>query len=111
MISGSIISPPAGADITTPEGLKASIHLFTPINFLMPFLAHAIGALVGAFIATYIAATKKIIFAFLIGLLFLIGGIMMIIDVPSPTWFIIVDLIGAYIPMAWIGWKLAGSKK
>ena len=28
MISGSIIPPPEGADITTLEGLKASMHLF-----------------------------------------------------------------------------------
>lgn len=111
MISGSIIPPPAGADITTTEGLKASMHLFTPINFLMPFLAHAIGTLVGAFIAAHIAATKKMIFALIIGALFLVGGIMMVVEVPSPTWFSIIDIIGSYIPMAWVGWKLAGSKK
>ena len=27
MISGSIIPPPPGADVTTMEGLKASLHL------------------------------------------------------------------------------------
>ena len=27
MISGSIIPPPNGADVTTMEGLKASLHL------------------------------------------------------------------------------------
>jgi len=29
-----LIEVPGGADITTMEGLKASIHLFKPINFL-----------------------------------------------------------------------------
>lgn len=36
-ISGSIIPPPYGADVATMEGLKATIHLFEPKNFLMPF--------------------------------------------------------------------------
>ena len=60
-ISGSVIPPPEGADITTMEGLKAAMHLFKPINFLFPFLAHAIGTLAGALIAAYIAATHKIL--------------------------------------------------
>jgi hypothetical protein len=34
MISGSIIPPPAGADITTTEGLTASMHLFEPRHFI-----------------------------------------------------------------------------
>lgn len=36
MISGSIIPPPEGADITTLEGLKASMHLFQSKNFILP---------------------------------------------------------------------------
>ncbi|TGL88194.1 hypothetical protein EHQ68_10195 [Leptospira congkakensis] len=46
-VSGKIILPPKGADVTTMEGLKASIHLFEPEHFLFPFLAHALGTLVG----------------------------------------------------------------
>lgn len=111
LISGSIIPPPEGAIITTAEGLKESMHLFTPINFLMPFLAHAIGTLVGAIISAKIAANNKIIFALVIGTVFFTGGVMMTFQVPSPTWFTIVDLIGAYIPMAWLGWKIAGGNK
>lgn len=107
MVSGSIIPPPEGADLTTTEGLKESMHLFKPINFLMPFLAHALGALVGAFIAALIAASHKMKLALVIGFFFLIGGIMMVFMLPSPTWFTILDLVVAYIPMAWIGGKLA----
>jgi hypothetical protein len=38
--------------------------------------------------------------------LFLIGGIVNVFLLPSPTWFSIVDLVGAYIPMAFIGGKI-----
>jgi hypothetical protein len=37
MLSGSIIPPPNGADVTTTEGLKASMHLFQPKHFILPF--------------------------------------------------------------------------
>ncbi|MFZ4798881.1 MAG: hypothetical protein ACOYMA_15380 [Bacteroidia bacterium] len=110
MVSSSIIPPPAGADVTTMEGLTASMHLFTPINFLMPFLAHALGTLLGAYIAALIAASHKMIFGLVIGACFLVGGIMNIMMLPSPLWFSIVDIVGAYIPMGYLGAKLAIKK-
>jgi hypothetical protein len=107
MISGSIIPPPEGADVTTAEGLKASMHLFQPKHFLFPFLAHALGTFVGAFLTAKIAATHKMKLALVIGVLFLAGGIANVIILPSPAWFTIVDLFGAYIPMAYLAGKLA----
>ena len=106
MLSGYIIPPPGGADVTTMEGLKESMHLFEPKHFIFPFLAHALGTFFGAFIASLIAANHKMKMALVIGALFLIGGITNIIMLPSPTWFTILDLVGAYIPMAWLGFKL-----
>jgi hypothetical protein len=109
-VSGSIIPAPNGTDVTTLEGLKATIHLFEPKHFLFPFLAHALGTLGGAFVAAKIAATHKLKFAFSIGFLFLAGGIANILLLPSPLWFTLVDLIGAYLPMAYAGYLLASKK-
>jgi hypothetical protein len=111
MISGSIIPPPEGADITTMEGLKASLHLFEPKHFIFPFLAHALGTLVGAFFAATIAVNHKMRFAIGIGFFFMIGGITNILMLPSPVWFTVLDLAGAYIPMGYIGGKLAMRNK
>lgn len=105
MVSGSVIPPPDGADITTMEGLKASMHLMEPKHFLMPFLAHALGSYSGAIIAAAVAANHKMRFALGIGVWFLIGGIINIIMLPSPLWFTLTDLTLAYIPMAYIGGK------
>ena len=110
MISGSIIPPPEGAEVTTMEGLQASMHLFKPKNFIMPFLAHALGTLVGAFVAAKIAFSRKIQIALIIGLLFLIGGITNSFVLPSPLWFTLLDVLVAYIPMAWIGHHLTLKK-
>jgi len=111
MISSSIIPPPDGADVTTMEGLKESIHLFQPKHFIFPFLAHALGTFVGAILAALIAAKHKMKFALSIGVLFLIGGILNTFMLPAPTWFVILDLAGAYIPMAWLGGKMIQRRK
>lgn len=109
-ISGSIIPPPEGADMATMEGLKASMHLFEPKHFIFPFLAHAGGTLIGSWITAMLAASHKMIMALIIGGLFLLGGITSVLMLPSPLWYSIVDLVGAYIPMAYLGFRL-GSKK
>lgn len=109
MVSGKVVAPPPGADVTTLEGLKASIHLFEPKHFLFPFLAHALGALTGAFLAAFLAASRNMAMALVIGAVFLAGGVANMFMLPSPMWFNILDLVGAYVPMAWIGGKIAKS--
>jgi hypothetical protein len=110
-ISNSIIPPPEGAITTTMNGLKESIHLFKPIHYLMPFLAHALGTLAGAIITTLIATHKqKKKLAIAIACWFLVGGIIMAFILPSPIWFIILDLALAYIPMSIIANKIATHK-
>ena len=109
-ISAEVISPLAGAILTTEEGLKAAMQLIEPKHFIMPWLAHAMGSLVGAMLAALIAATQKIRFALSIGLVFLLGGMYMVVILPSPWWFTLVDLVGAYLPMAYLGGRFVASK-
>lgn len=110
-VSSSVIPPPDGADVTTMEGLKASMHLFEPKHFLMPFLAHALGTLTGALVAALIAVNNKMRPAMIVAVLFLVGGIMNVLMLPAPTWFSTVDLLMAYIPMGLIGAKLGGANR
>ncbi len=105
-ISGSIISLPKGVDNTTIEGLQKAIHLFEPKHFIFPFLAHASGTFVGVFIALLISKTKKMYLAIIVSVVFLIGGISMVVQLNAPMWFNIMDLVGAYIPMGLIAYKL-----
>lgn len=110
-VSGSIIPPPNGVDVTTMEGLKSTMHLFEPKHFLFPFLAHALGTFVGALIASLISLDRKMRSAMIVGGLFLVGGAMMVFQLPSPLWYSILDLGGAYLPMAYIAAKLTIKKK
>jgi hypothetical protein len=110
-ISGAIIPPPEGLDMTTPEGIKAAMPLLEPKHFIFPFLAHALGTLVGAFIAAKLGASNKMILALIIGAIFLSGGIAASLMIPAPTWYVALDLVMAYLPMAYLGGKFAGNKK
>jgi hypothetical protein len=106
----SLIPPPAGVDVTNAESLSKSIHLFEPRHFVMPFLAHAVGTFVGALAAFLIAATQKTQFAWAIGGFFLCGGIAASFMIPAPAWFIALDLLAAYLPMAWLAIRI-GTRK
>jgi hypothetical protein len=109
MLGPSLIPPPAGVDVSDPESLRRSIHLFEPRHFVMPFLAHAAGTLAGSLVAWLMAATRKFALAMTIGVLFLFGGIAASFMIPAPAWFIALDLIVAYLPMAWLGSRLGAS--
>jgi hypothetical protein len=102
-LSPSLIPPPAGVDINNAESLAKGIHLFEPRHFILPFLAHALGTLAGAIAAYLIAAGHKPAFAYAIGVVFLCGGIAACFLIPAPAWFMALDLIVAYLPMAWLG--------
>jgi len=106
-VSGSIIPPPEGVDVNNMDSLKTSMHLFEPRHFIFPFLAHALGTFAGAFLAAKIAATYKMRFAMVIGVLFLAGGITAVYMIPAPTWYSALDLAVAYLPMAYIAGKIA----
>ncbi|MDZ4675392.1 MAG: hypothetical protein SGI84_13120 [Gemmatimonadota bacterium] len=109
---GPMIVPlPEGADVSTSEGLAAALPLFRPINFLPPFLAHALGTLAGAFVAAKVAATHRVRVAVGIGAIFLLGGIAAIKMMGGPLWFTLLDLVGAYLPMGYLGAVLAGATR
>lgn len=101
-LSPAIVPPPAGVDVTDPESLSQGIHLFEPRHFVMPFLAHALGTLVGALAAFLLAATRKATMAYGVGAFFLVGGVAASFMIPAPGWFIALDLVVAYLPMAWL---------
>lgn len=109
-LSGHVIPPPAGVDVTTIEGLKAGMALFSPRHFLFPFLAHALGTLAGAFVATKIAGGGRWVPAAVVGALFFAGGVAATVMLPAPLWFSVLDLLGAYAPFAWLGYRLARGK-
>jgi hypothetical protein len=112
-VGPSVIPPPEGVDVMNAESLAANIHLFETRHFVFPFLAHALGAFFGALAGFLLAGRRKHIVAWAVGALSLAGGIAASTMIPAPAPFIAVDLIFAYLPMAWLavrtGRALAGG--
>ena len=102
-LSPLLIPPPKGVDVSNSEGLIKAMPLLKPQHFIMPFLAHAVGTLAGALAAYLIAASYKAHIAYAIGVLFLCGGVAASFMIPAPIWFKALDLVVAYLPMAWLG--------
>jgi len=103
VLGPQVIPPPFGVDVTDAQSLSTSMHLFESKHFVFPFLAHALGTLAGALTAFLIAASHKSVLAYAVGAVFMAGGIAATFMIPAPMWFMILDLVVAYIPMAWIG--------
>ena len=101
---------PEGLDFADPDSLKNMLPNFELKHFITPFLAHASQALVGGFVAAKIAANNKMKMALIVGGLSLLGGIMNILNIGGPMWYNALDVILAYIPMSWLGARLAGVK-
>jgi hypothetical protein len=106
-IGGMLIPPPAGSDMSTTKGLAAAMKLFGPQHFLFPFLAHAVGTFVAAFLAYRLGRNVSAQAVYIIGGIFFAGGVMMILSLPSPLWFTVLDLGVAYFPMAILAKRLA----
>lgn len=111
ILGPTLMAPPPGVDMASAEGLRASMHLLEPRHFLMPFLAHALGTLVGALAGSAIAVSHRSVVAYAIGTVFLCGGLAASVMIPAPTWFIVLDLAAAYLPMAWLGLSIVNRLK
>ncbi|MEY2786291.1 MAG: hypothetical protein RL277_2503 [Planctomycetota bacterium] len=114
LLLGSKLMPnPPGVDVNDPASINAHIHEYSVLQLLVPFLAHALGTFAGAFLAARFnrGTGLGLLAALVVGALFLFGGISMVMVIPNaPLWFDALDLVLAYVPMALLGYALAGAK-
>ena len=110
MVGPMVIPLPEGVDMSDMEAFAENLKQLKPANFIAPWLAHALGTLAGAFVASKLATNHQLKFALGIGAFFLLGGITVVVAYGGPLWFAVLDLAGAYLPMAYLG-GLAGRNK
>ena len=106
------LPPPPGVDINDIVSINAHIGEYSVLQLSVPFAAHAMGTLIGAYIATLLALSQKLTIAMVIGVMFLVGGVMAVMMIPDcPLWFSALDLSVAYLPMGWLGWRMGCGPK
>ena len=108
-IGSNFIAPPDGVDPMDLESIKTNADLYTAKHFVVPLIAHAFGTLLGSFVAVRFSADRALSQAMVVGVFFMIGGLVMAFMLPDFWIASIVDLLLAYFPMAWLGHRL-GTK-
>jgi hypothetical protein len=110
-IGSKLIPAPQGVDIANLESIKSHMHLYQPKHFLFPLLAHGLGTFISVCVCLIIANTqypKRYVLG--IASCYFFIGLSMILMMPSPLWFNLLDLTLAYFPMAFLGYQLAIKK-
>lgn len=110
---GALLPPPPGVDVNDVASINARIGEYSVAQLLVPFFAHALGTLVGAWLAARLAGGRRgaLVAAGIVGAFSLAGGIGAVLMIPAaPLWFDALDLLGAYLPMAWLGARLARTR-
>ena len=94
-----------GLDMMNPDDMVQHVKALPASGFILVYVAHIGGALVGALVAAAISRTGKLWSAIVVGILFLCGGIYGVVQYPAPLWFEILDII-SYIPAAFLGGRI-----
>jgi hypothetical protein len=111
-IGNTLVPAPSGVDVNDPASINLHMADYGPLHFMVPFLAHALGTLAGAWVAARAGASRHLALALIIGVFFLVGGIMAVVMIPAaPLWFKLLDLLVAYLPMAWLGGRMGRKLK
>ena len=111
MLGPMLIPLPEGVDMSDASKLAENLLRLEPQNFLAPWLAHALGTLVGAFTAVKLSVERGWFLALVVSCVFLMGGITMVVGYGGPVWFAVVDLGFAYLPMGYLGAKVAFMRR
>jgi drug/metabolite transporter (DMT)-like permease len=101
---------PSNIDHTNAEELKKLMESAPPISLVLVLLSAFLGAFVGGIIATVLMKTSDKITALLVGAVLTILGILNLLVVPHPIWFIIPALL-VYFIGAWLGMMIYSKFK
>lgn len=101
-LSHLIYPSPSNIDSNNIEQLRKLAESAPPIALVLVLLAGFLGAFVGGLIATMLMKTNDKIVILLVGAILTVLGILNLLLVPHPIWFIIPALL-VYFIGAWMG--------
>lgn len=108
-VSSTLYPPPAGADPSNMEALRAYVASLPAGAFLFVLLAWAAGSLVGAWVATRLGPSRNRVHGLVIGVLLLASGIFNMVTLPHPAWFWAASLV-VFPVFTYLGIRLAAGR-
>jgi hypothetical protein len=101
-----IYPPPADTDWNNPESFRKVVAEAPVGALLFVLLGYAVACLVGGFLAAWVGRRAQSVHALIIGGILMAMGIIDLIRLRPPTWFVVASLL-AYLPPAYLGSRLA----
>ncbi|MDA9773634.1 hypothetical protein N9B82_01640 [Saprospiraceae bacterium] len=111
IMGGMALFPGPEGMTMDPDSMAKYMPQFSTINLIVPIVAHAIGTLAAAIFIGRMAANNEKALCLIPGVVFLLGGISMAMQLPAPMWMEVTDLIVAYIPMSILGYVIGTAGK
>jgi hypothetical protein len=96
---------PRDIDLHNREALGAFMAAMPLGAFALVLAGYVIASVAGGVTATLIAGGEWARAALIVGTLLTVGGIVNLIEIPHPWWFAFLSTV-AYVPSAWIGFRL-----
>ena len=110
ILGPQLIPAPEGVDMSDMNSFAQAVDSMGPQHFLFPFLAHALGTLCGCLLVVRLAVKRRRLWTYSLAIFFLFGGISAAATIPAPLWFVLTDLVFAYLPMAWLALTISKSQ-
>ena len=109
-LSHTVYPLPEGIDPNDFDAFRAHVEAngMPTGAMLMVLVAHAGGSFVSGLLCGLIAKRSWYVAAVALGLLWMCGGIAMLMMLPSPIWFAVADVV-LYVPAALLGVRLGGA--
>ncbi len=102
MIENYMYPAPPNFNVEDKEAL-AQLIANAPIGAkLMIIFGYIAGSFVGGLLTQLIAQSRNLIPSICAGVVLLIAGIITLINIPHPTWMVVVNLL-VFIPFAYLG--------
>ena len=103
-----VFPPPPGIDLHDPQQLQAIMDQLPLGALLSVLVAWGGGIFAGGCVAAMLARTNQLTHALIVGGVQMLAGIVSMILIPHPFWFIVASL-AIVVPCAWLGARVAAA--
>jgi hypothetical protein len=105
-LNSVIFPPPEGTNLRDPAAMRVFVQSLPPLAFLVVWLSYSLGSFAAGWIAAKYAPRGSMSHALVVGAVLTVVGVMNLVSIPHPTWFVIVNL-PEFLLFAWIGGRVA----
>lgn len=102
-VNSTMYPLPEGVDTSNMEAFKAFVASLPPQAFILIFIGHICGALVGGLVA-WLIVRSTIIPSMIVGALFTVAGLFNLFTISHPWWMW--TEVALYMPAAYLGTRL-----